>query len=43
MLPGPQATGQVVGVQNSDIALVSRLMFLKNAIAAAREQIDTDT
>lgn len=33
VLPGPQAVGQVLGVQNSDRALENRLMCLKNATA----------
>lgn len=33
MSPGPQAVGQVLGVQNSDKALENRLMCLKNATA----------
>lgn len=34
VLPGPQAVGQVLGVQNSERALESRFMFLKKATAA---------
>lgn len=33
VLPGPQAVGQVLGVQNSDSALENRFMCLKNATA----------
>lgn len=37
VLPGPQAVGQLLGVQNSDRALKNRLMFLKNATAGKEE------
>lgn len=33
MLPGPQAVGQVLGVQNSESALENRFIFLKKATA----------
>lgn len=33
VLPGPQAVGQVVGVQNSDSALENRFICLKKATA----------
>lgn len=36
-LPGPQAVGQVLGVQNSESALKNRLMFLKKATAGKKE------
>lgn len=41
MLPGPQAVGQVLGVQNSDSALENRFIFLKNA-TAERNQKEND-
>lgn len=35
-LPGPQAVGQVLGVQNSDRALENRFIFLKKATAEGK-------
>lgn len=37
VLPGPQAVGQVLGVQNSDSALENRFICLKNATAEGNQ------
>lgn len=41
-MPGPQAVGQVLGVQNSDSALENRFMCLKKA-TAERDRQKNDT